>query len=53
MPQQQFSSFIQMVGIIYPCPDNAVRAVKGLRPLNDISTGEDAEDEDEFDEDEF
>ncbi|XP_047250023.1 uncharacterized protein LOC124885824 [Capsicum annuum] len=39
--------------IIPSCPGDAIRAAKGLRPLDDISTDEDAEDEDEYDEDEF
>ena len=60
--QQQFNSFIQFVGILPPCPDDAVRAAKGLGPLDDISTyeesnsvcaAEDANDKDDDDEWQF
>ncbi|XP_047254758.1 uncharacterized protein LOC107848646 [Capsicum annuum] len=52
MLQDQFSSFIQTAEIIPPCPGDAVRAAKGLRPLDDIRTDEDAKDEDDDDDDE-
>ncbi|KAM3395338.1 hypothetical protein P3S68_004343 [Capsicum galapagoense] len=51
MLQQQFSSFIQTARVIPPCPGDAVRATKGLGPLDDFSTDDDMEDEDEFDDD--
>ncbi|XP_047260625.1 uncharacterized protein LOC124893822, partial [Capsicum annuum] len=47
--QQQFSSFIQTAGVIPPCPGDAVRAAKGLGPLDEFSTDEDMEEEHEFD----
>ncbi|KAF3653645.1 hypothetical protein FXO37_16861 [Capsicum annuum] len=53
MLQQQFSSFIQTAGVIPPCPGDVVRAAKGLVPLDDFITGDDMEDEDEFDDDDF
>ncbi|PHT73303.1 Beta-amyrin synthase [Capsicum annuum] len=49
MLQQQFSSFIQTAGVIPLYPSNAVRAAKGLGLLDDFSTDDDMEDEDEFD----
>ncbi|KAF3639757.1 putative triacylglycerol lipase 1-like [Capsicum annuum] len=42
---EQFSSFIQTAWIIPPCLGDAVRAAKGLHPLDDISTDEDMENE--------
>ncbi|KAF3672695.1 hypothetical protein FXO38_05968 [Capsicum annuum] len=51
--QEQFSSFIHTVGIIPPCPDDAVRAAKGLSPLDDVRTDEDAKDKDYDNEDEY
>ena len=53
MLQQQFSSFIQTEGIIPPCLGDAVRATKGLGPLDDFSTDDDMEDDDKFDDDDF
>lgn len=47
--QQQFSSFIQTAGVIPPCLGDAVRAAKGLGPLDEFSTDEDMEEEHEFD----
>ncbi|KAF3639973.1 hypothetical protein FXO37_23732 [Capsicum annuum] len=38
MLQEQFNSFIQTAGIIPPYLGDAVRTVKGLRPLDDINT---------------
>ncbi|KAM3302036.1 hypothetical protein P3S67_016538 [Capsicum chacoense] len=51
MLQEQFNSFIQTAGIIPPCPRDAVRAAKGLRPLDDINTDKDAKDKDDDDDD--
>ncbi|KAM3356822.1 hypothetical protein P3S68_023536 [Capsicum galapagoense] len=51
MLQQQISSFIQTRGVIPPCPGDAVRAAKGLGPLDDFSMDDDMENEDEFDDD--
>ena len=51
--QQQLSSFIRTAGVIPPCPGDAIRAAKGLGPLDDFSTNDDMEDEDEFDDDDF
>ncbi|PHT90612.1 hypothetical protein T459_05725 [Capsicum annuum] len=51
--QQQLSFFIRTAGIISSCPGDAVRAAKGLGPLDDFSTDDDMEDENEFNDDDF
>ncbi|KAF3663238.1 hypothetical protein FXO38_10736 [Capsicum annuum] len=38
-------------GVIPPCPGDAVRAAKGLGPLDDFSTNDDMKDEDEYNDD--
>ncbi|KAF3654178.1 hypothetical protein FXO37_16623 [Capsicum annuum] len=40
-------------GVIPPCPGDAVRAAKGLGPLDDFSTDDDMEDEDEYNDDDY
>ncbi|KAF3680049.1 40S ribosomal protein S3a [Capsicum annuum] len=42
-------SISSTAGVIPPCPGDAVRAAKGLGPLDDFSTDEDMEEEHEFD----